>query len=357
METNTSTEIAVFDFNPLSIVSMQKQVKAINELMKTVMQDGIHYGVIPGCGDKPTLLKPGAEKICLMFRLSPTFEILEKELLQDHREYRFICTLKDLSGNVIGQGVGSASTMESKHRYRAAERKCPNCGKATIIKGREEYGGGWLCFAKKGGCGEKFLTGDKSIEGQQIGRAENPDIADVFNTVLKMAKKRAHVDAVLTCTAASDCFTQDVEDFPQYDYTATVVPEKPKEPEAEKPKPEAKKPKTETKKAEPKKETPPPAQEVPSPEGFNGNPFSQVFEVNNPESKSSMKGKLIAEIYFEDRSKLDLVWNAHRSALTPTTTAALKAARDLIKLGKEKEFAKQAFVDEHGYEPEQREAA
>jgi hypothetical protein len=33
--------------------------------------------------------------------------------------------------------------------------------------------------------------------------------------VLKMAKKRAHVDAVLTATVASDIFTQDVEDMPE----------------------------------------------------------------------------------------------------------------------------------------------
>jgi hypothetical protein len=32
---------------------------------------------------------------------------------------------------------------------------------------------------------------------------------------MKMAKKRAHVDAILTATAASDIFTQDVEDMPE----------------------------------------------------------------------------------------------------------------------------------------------
>ena len=33
---------------------------------------------------------------------------------------------------------------------------CPHCGADAIIRGREEYGGGWLCFKKKGGCGAKF---------------------------------------------------------------------------------------------------------------------------------------------------------------------------------------------------------
>ena len=46
-------------------------------------------------------------------------------------------------------------------------------------------------------------------KGQRV-EFDNP--ADYYNTVLKMAKKRAHVDAILTATAASDCFTQDVED-------------------------------------------------------------------------------------------------------------------------------------------------
>jgi len=36
----------------------------------------------------------------------------------------------------------------------------------------------------------------------------------VANTILKMAKKRAQVDAVITATAASDIFTQDIEDLP-----------------------------------------------------------------------------------------------------------------------------------------------
>jgi len=48
---------------------------------------------------------------------------------------------------------------------------------------------------------------------QAAGRVENTDLADTYNTVLKMAKKRALVDATLTATAASDIFTQDLEDY------------------------------------------------------------------------------------------------------------------------------------------------
>jgi hypothetical protein len=120
--------------------------------------------------------------------------------------------------------------MESKYRYREGKRKCPACGSEAIIKGKAEYGGGWLCFAKKGGCGAKYKDGDPTIECQQAGRIESEDPADQYNTVLKMAKKRAHVDATLTATAASDIFTQDVEDFAE---NVHVEPPKSRPPKAD----------------------------------------------------------------------------------------------------------------------------
>jgi hypothetical protein len=92
---------------------------------------------------------------------------------------------------------------------------CPECGKDTIIKGKAEYGGGWICYAKKGGCGAKWPDDSeqaRTFETTEIGRVDNPDLADTFNTVLKMADKRALIAAVLNGTAASDVFTQDVED-------------------------------------------------------------------------------------------------------------------------------------------------
>jgi hypothetical protein len=40
--------------------------------------------------------------------------------------------------------------------------------------------------------------------------------ADIANTVLKMAAKRAQVAMTLNVVAASDCFTQDIEDLPEH---------------------------------------------------------------------------------------------------------------------------------------------
>ena len=45
-------------------------------------------------------------------------------------------------------------------------------------------------------------------------RIPNPEVADLVNTIQKMAQKRAVVAATLIATSASEFFTQDVEDIP-----------------------------------------------------------------------------------------------------------------------------------------------
>lgn len=199
----------------MSVQAVVDRKRKIVEVMDAVMKDGEHYGKIPGCGPKPTLLKAGAEVLAMTFGLAPTFKIDGRDLPNGHREYQVVCTLTHIAtGAVVSEGVGCGSTMESKHRWRGGSRTCPECGKQTIIKGKAEFGGGWLCFAKKGGCGQKWKEGDDAIEGQSTDRVENPDPADQYNTVLKMAKKRAQVDCTLTACGASDLLAQDLEDLP-----------------------------------------------------------------------------------------------------------------------------------------------
>lgn len=199
---------------PMTVEAIKAGYDLIKQVQREVMKENVHYGVIPGT-DKDTLLKPGAEALLITFNLAADPDVEIVDLGNGHREYRVRARITNrLNGLFLGSGVGSASTMESKYRYRNAGRKCPRCGAEAIIKGKVEYGGGWLCWAKKGGCGAKFKDGDRAIEGQQPARVEYPDPADYYNTCLKMSKKRALVDAALTVTAASDLFTQDVEDMP-----------------------------------------------------------------------------------------------------------------------------------------------
>lgn len=202
---------AIARASELSVDDVVARVEKIQEVSRRVMVDGRHFGNIPGV-KKPSLLKPGAEILCMTFQLAPKFKAKEK-LKGDHLECVTTCTLIHIpTGAELGSAEGSCSTRESKYAYRQGERLCPSCGKTCIIKGREEYGGGWLCFAKKGGCGAKFRDGDKTIEGQQVGRVDNPDLPDCWNTVRKMAAKRALVAAVLIVTCASDLYTQDVDE-------------------------------------------------------------------------------------------------------------------------------------------------
>lgn len=194
---------------------LKKRMALLKQATAEILVSNLDYGVIPGAGSKPTLLKPGAEKLCFLFGLRPTFELRDK--IEDWEGglfyYRYGCVLHNSAGEVLADGEGSCNSREVKYRYRQGERKCPKCGKATIIKGRAEYGGGWVCFAKKGGCGAKFADGDKAIEGQDTGKVENPDPADLINTLQKMAQKRALIAAVLVGAGASQFFTQDVEDM------------------------------------------------------------------------------------------------------------------------------------------------
>lgn len=190
------------------------QIALIQRVMRETMKEGEHFGTIPGC-KKPSLYKPGAEKLSFVFRMAPEFAITEQELGNGHREVKVLCTLKKVgSGVVLGQGVGSCSSMEAKYRYRTGPkegtgRPVPkeywDFRNSNPDKALEVIGGkGHTTHKNEAGAWEICIQGEK-VE------YDNP--ADFMNTVLKMAKKRAHVDAVLTATAASDIFTQDMEDI------------------------------------------------------------------------------------------------------------------------------------------------
>lgn len=199
----------------LSIEDLHRNLEFVRDVMRKEMREGQDYGKIPGTGDKPTLLQPGAQKLLMTFNL---VEKVKREVLRDfpgfHREYEFTLTVCAQNGKEW-DGVGTCSTLEAKYRYRKGERKCPKCGKHTIIAGKEEYGGGWVCFKKKGGCGEKFAYNDQAIQSQQVGRIEHDNPADYWNTVRKMAFKRALVHASINATNTSELWTQDIEDMGQ----------------------------------------------------------------------------------------------------------------------------------------------
>lgn len=269
-----------FEESAMNVESVTRQVAIIQNVMKSVMKQDEHYGTIPGT-NKPSLLKPGAEKLNLVFRLRPEYQITKTELYNGHREYEVVCTLYHIpTGQSVGQGVGSATTMEGKYRFRGGEKKDTgkpvpkdywNLKKTDPAKAKELIGGDGFGTAKFDGEWRICELGEK---------VEHDNPADYYNTVLKMAKKRAHVDAILTATAASDIFTQDTEDMTE------VIPGA----------------------AEAKKESKPPLQE-PQKKSGNGEQRPQMKDPDAPCSEAQTKaifamcGKLGIKDDFEVHKK------------------------------------------------------
>lgn len=182
------------NLKPLTAMDIRAQVNLIKEVMNEVMQKDQHYGTIPGCGDKPALFKPGAEKLASTFRLAcdPIIEDLSDS---DSVRYRVTVRLThQTTGIFMGAGIGECSSNEDKYKWKSAVNN-QEFDETPVERRRAKWKRGW--------------SGSPDSQLKQI--RNNP--ADNANTVLKMAKKRALVDAVLTVTAASDIFTQDIEEM------------------------------------------------------------------------------------------------------------------------------------------------
>lgn len=155
MENTSLSIIETMELNHIQ-GTMQKISQFQSIIQKTLHQNH-DFGVVPGT-QKPTLLKPGAEKILMLMGLKSEFEIVDstRDFENGFFQYQVKCKLiKD--GMTITEGLGACNTKERKY-----------------IK-------------------------------------QDPFTMD--NTVLKMAKKRALVDAALLVGSLSDVFTQDIEDM------------------------------------------------------------------------------------------------------------------------------------------------
>ena len=88
------------------------------------------FGIIPGT-NKPTLLKPGADKLCELYGLADTYQIMAQISDWDKNlfEYEIKCTLiNKRDGSVVSEGMGCCNSFEGKYRWRDARRICPQCG-------------------------------------------------------------------------------------------------------------------------------------------------------------------------------------------------------------------------------------
>ena len=157
----------VVAYEAVTIDSLIERVNLLKELMKRCMVEGQHHGTVPG-----------AELICTLFQLGPRYPKHSMLIERDNGHFLFTLTCELFhipTGRVVGEGVGAGSTMEYRYRIQTEDRY--------------------------------------SDHGQPIKAKYTP--FDFYNTVLKMAKKRSFVDAVLTASGASEIFTADTEDNPE----------------------------------------------------------------------------------------------------------------------------------------------
>jgi len=134
----------------------------IEAIIAKHLRQSIDYDVIPGCGRKPVLLKAGAEHLAAILDFRTTAQVINR--IEDYSQkfvlYEVEVTVFDRDGNIIATGLGSCNSRE-----------------------------------------RKYLKGD---------------FATQLNTVIKMAKKRAYVDAVLSASHASRVFTQDIDEIQNF---------------------------------------------------------------------------------------------------------------------------------------------
>lgn len=215
--TTTGKEIALRDQDRSAIEQLKSHSNLVHALKNDVFVRDLDYGIIPGT-KKDTLLLPGMEKLMRILHLRPKYSIVDS--IVDYRGapplfmYHYKCELIDIeSGFIVGEAEGLANSMEAKWRWRDNKRVCPSCGKDTIMKGKSEFGGGWYCNQKAGGCNAKFTEKEPKIIDQVVGKAENDDIFTLINTILKIAQKRALGSAIKGVANVSELFTIDLDAF------------------------------------------------------------------------------------------------------------------------------------------------
>lgn len=197
-----------------------KALDRLERIKTGLLKPGVDYGVIPGT-EKPTMLQPGAEKLCFFMRLVPVFaceRIIGDAKLTPILSYVVTCRLHvgSEAGPVVATGMAECNSWERRYRYRRGERLCPSCSKPAIRRSKyddKDTGKkGWYCHDKAGGCNAKFAADDTAIVDQVVGDIDNPDPFDLANTLIMIGQKRAFVKATRIATASSDRFTQDIED-------------------------------------------------------------------------------------------------------------------------------------------------
>jgi len=195
-----------------TVGDIKSHVNVIKQILDDVMIKDTHYGVIPGCGTKPALLKAGAEKILATFMLAAEF-VIDDLSTEDNKFYRVEARLTHQGTKTfMGSGIGECSSLESKYAWRVAV--CEEEYETTPANLRRVH----------------FKKGWQGKPAEKVNQVRQ-DMYSLSNTILKMAKKRSLIDAVMNVTACSDIFVQDLDEDHLREAAGKVEEVKPNKPE------------------------------------------------------------------------------------------------------------------------------
>lgn len=165
-----------------ALIEKSKAFNEFKEFLKNDLKDGVDFGKIPGV-EKPCLFKAGGEKIQLYLGLTPQYKLLHREFVPNQ-------VRKDKVWNDVTKKYQEVETVRN---YYCWEWSC-------------ELWHGSVKVAEGVGMGN--TEEDKYVS--QYKGAKTPD--SLANTVMKISKKRAFMDAIIGVSGVSDIFTQDLED-------------------------------------------------------------------------------------------------------------------------------------------------
>jgi hypothetical protein len=179
-------DVVQVDQQVLPASEIRRRVQGIQQVMASVMQDGVHYGTIPGT-DRPCLWQPGAEKLAMAFGITLRTEVIDERVTEEEVCYRVRATATSATGQDLGSTEGVCSTREKKFRWRRP------------VHSREFEA-----------TPEHLRRVTYTRDGEDLLQVRT-EPGDLLNTILRMAAKRATVALVRSVTAASDVFAQELE--------------------------------------------------------------------------------------------------------------------------------------------------
>jgi len=179
------------EVSPQSIQETVQSIALLQDMVKNVLVRGIDYGHIPGT-PQDSLWDPGASRIIGSFHCYCGQRRIIK--LEDNAEKIVVCVeVPIISRSLqveVGSGIGAASTLETKYKYR------------------------WVSKPQEWGYNEEAVKTLKTKKGKEEGRdvmlyrIPNPEHSELLNTILKMASKRAEVDAAESLPGVSSVLRQ-----------------------------------------------------------------------------------------------------------------------------------------------------